>query len=123
MAQYESLNYMDSDSLYSDDELMVRQTIRDFVEEEVIPTLQDAHRTEEFPKQLIPRFGEMGVLGSTIEAMGALDWEMWPMGCLCKNWNEVTLESAPSALYKELSLCSPSLPMDLRSKKKNIFLD
>lgn len=70
MAQYESLNYMDIDSLFTDDELMVRQTIRDFVEEEILPTLQEANRTEEFPKQLIKRFGEMGVLGSTIDGYG-----------------------------------------------------
>ncbi len=64
---YESLNYMDFDTLLSDDELMVRQTVRDFVEAEVIPVLQEAHRTESFPKHLIPRFGEMGLLGSTIQ--------------------------------------------------------
>jgi glutaryl-CoA dehydrogenase len=70
MAQFSSLNYMDFDSLLSEDELMVRQTIRDFVEEEVVPTLQEAHRSETFPKHLIPRFGAMGVLGSTIQGYG-----------------------------------------------------
>jgi glutaryl-CoA dehydrogenase len=70
MAKYESLNYMDFDSLLTEDEKMVRQTIRDFVEDEVIPTLQEANRTETFPKHLIPRFGEMGVLGSNLEGYG-----------------------------------------------------
>jgi glutaryl-CoA dehydrogenase len=70
MAKYESLNYMESDSLFSEDELMVRQTIRDFVEDEVLPTLQEANRSETFPKHLIPRFGEMGVLGSNIQGYG-----------------------------------------------------
>lgn len=70
MAAFESLNYMNIDSLLTEDELMVRQTIRDFVEDEVIPTLQEAHRSESFPKHLIPRFGEMGVLGSTIQGYG-----------------------------------------------------
>jgi glutaryl-CoA dehydrogenase len=70
MAQYQSLNYMDFDSLLTEDEIMVRQTVRDFVEEEVIPTLQEAHRSETFPTHLIPRFGEMGLLGSTIQGYG-----------------------------------------------------
>jgi glutaryl-CoA dehydrogenase len=70
MAKYESLNYMDIDSLFTEDELMVRQTIRDFVEDEVIPTLQEANRSETFPKHLIPRFGEMGVLGSSLQGYG-----------------------------------------------------
>lgn len=70
MAAYESLNYMNLDKLLTEDELMVRQTIRDFVEDEVLPTLQEANRSESFPKHLIPRFGEMGVLGSTIQGYG-----------------------------------------------------
>lgn len=67
MANYESLNYMDEDSLLTDDEIMIRNTVRDFVTREVLPVLQDANRKEEFPRQLIPRFAEMGLLGSTIK--------------------------------------------------------
>jgi glutaryl-CoA dehydrogenase len=67
MAVYESLNYMEEDALFAEDELMVRNTVREFVTNEVIPTLQQANRKEEFPKHLIPRFAEMGLLGSTIQ--------------------------------------------------------
>lgn len=70
MAVYESLNYMDEDSLFTEDELMVRNTVRSFVTEEVMPVLQEANRKEEFPKHLIPRFAEMGLLGSTIHGYG-----------------------------------------------------
>ncbi len=67
MAVYESLNYMEEDSLFAEDEIMIRNTVRDFVTKEVMPTLQEANRKEEFPKHLIPRFAEMGLLGSTIQ--------------------------------------------------------
>lgn len=70
MAAYESLNYMNFDSLLTDDELMVRQTVRDFVTEEVIPVLQEANRTETFPMHLIPRFAEMGLLGTNLKGYG-----------------------------------------------------
>jgi glutaryl-CoA dehydrogenase len=70
MSQYESLNYMNYDSLLSDDELMVRQTVRDFVTKEVNPVLQEAHRSESFPKHLIPRFAEVGLLGSNLQGYG-----------------------------------------------------
>ncbi|MCB0384174.1 MAG: acyl-CoA dehydrogenase family protein [Bdellovibrionales bacterium] len=66
MAAYESLNYMDFDSLLNEEELMIRNTVREFVSEEVIPTLQEANRNEEFPSHLISRFGEMGLLGVNI---------------------------------------------------------
>ena len=67
MAVYESLNYMEEDGLFSDEELMIRNTVRSFVSKEVMPVLQEANRKEEFPKHLIPRFAEMGLLGSTIQ--------------------------------------------------------
>lgn len=70
MAKYESLNYLNFDGLLSEDELMVRDMVRDFVSEEVIPVLQDCHRKETFPDHLIPRFGELGLLGSTIQGYG-----------------------------------------------------
>src|SRR3954469_18344311 len=70
MAPYESLNYMEEDGLFDSEELMVRDSVRGFVTEEIIPVLQEANRAEKFPMQLIPRFGEMGLLGSTIQGYG-----------------------------------------------------
>lgn len=67
MASYESLNYMDEDTLFSEEEIAVRNSVRDFISEEVMPVLQEANRKETFPMQLIPRFAEMGLLGSTIQ--------------------------------------------------------
>src|SRR3954467_6140743 len=70
MKPYESLNYMDEDNLLTSDEIMIRNTVREFVEEEINPVLQQANSDEKFPMQLIPRFGEMGLLGSTIQGYG-----------------------------------------------------
>jgi glutaryl-CoA dehydrogenase len=70
MQSYESLNYMEEDSLLTSDELMIRDSVRDLVDREVIPTLQEANREEKFPTHLIPRFAEMGLLGSTIQGYG-----------------------------------------------------
>ena len=64
---YESLNYMDFDSLLTEEEKMVRNTVREFIESEVLAKLQKCHREEIFPKELIPRFAQLGLLGSTIK--------------------------------------------------------
>jgi glutaryl-CoA dehydrogenase len=61
---------MDEDSLLTSDEIMIRDTVREFVDREVNPVLQQANRDEKFPMQLIPRFAELGLLGSTIEGYG-----------------------------------------------------
>src|SRR4051812_9914894 len=70
MKAYESLNYMNEDSLLTSDEIMIRDTVREFVSDEIIPVLQQSNRDEKFPMQLIPRFGEMGLLGSTLQGYG-----------------------------------------------------
>lgn len=67
MAVYENSNYMLEDGLFTEEEMMIRQSVRSFVSKEVIPTLQEANRTEKFPMHLVPRFAEMGLLGSTIQ--------------------------------------------------------
>lgn len=64
---YESLNYLGIDELFSSEELMIRKTVRNFVNKEIEPLLQECHRNETFPTQLIPRFAELGLLGSTIQ--------------------------------------------------------
>src|ERR1043166_8637170 len=61
---------MQIDSLFSEEELMVRQTVRDFVDDEVIPIIEHANREEKFPAHLIPKMAEMGLFGATISEYG-----------------------------------------------------
>jgi glutaryl-CoA dehydrogenase len=70
MASFPGVDYMDLDSLFSEDELMVRQTVRDFVDDEVLPIIEHANREEKFPMQLIPKMAEMGLFGATISDYG-----------------------------------------------------
>lgn len=67
---YESLNYLDIDSLFTEEELLVRQSVRNFVTNRVEPLLMKANRDEKFPMELIPEFAELGLLGSTIKGYG-----------------------------------------------------
>jgi glutaryl-CoA dehydrogenase len=61
---------MNIDSLFSEEELMIRQTVRDFVDEQVLPIIEDAHRHEKFPHHLVGMMAEMGLFGSTIDEYG-----------------------------------------------------
>jgi glutaryl-CoA dehydrogenase len=67
---FPGIDYMDIDSLFSEEELMVRQTVRDFVDEEVLPIIEDANRHEKFPSHLVGKMAEMGLYGSTISEYG-----------------------------------------------------
>ena len=70
MSTFPGVDYMNIDSLFSEEELMVRQTVRDFVDDEVIPIIEEANRDEVFPKELIPKMAEMGLFGATISDYG-----------------------------------------------------
>ncbi|MGZ8867362.1 MAG: acyl-CoA dehydrogenase family protein, partial [Thermoanaerobaculia bacterium] len=70
MATFPGVDYMDIDSLFSEEELMVRQTVRDFVDEEVLPIIEHANREEKFPMHLVRKMAEMGLFGSTISEYG-----------------------------------------------------
>ncbi|MGH7859278.1 MAG: acyl-CoA dehydrogenase family protein, partial [Candidatus Binatia bacterium] len=61
-----SLDYFDVESQLSSDERMVRDTARQFVEEEYLPTVQDAFRRGYFPRDVIPKVAELGFLGSNL---------------------------------------------------------
>lgn len=67
MPSFPGVDYLEIDSLFSEEELMVRQTVRDFVDEEVLPIIEEANREEKFPHHLIPKMAEMGLFGATIK--------------------------------------------------------
>src|SRR6202047_1908686 len=67
MARFPGVDYFLIDSQFSEQELMVRQTARQFVEDRVIPLVRDCFRDARFPKELIPEFGRLGFLGASLE--------------------------------------------------------
>jgi glutaryl-CoA dehydrogenase len=56
---------------FSPEERLVQQTIREFVEKEALPLLPAAFEEGRFPRELIPRLAELGVLGADIPEYGA----------------------------------------------------
>jgi len=67
VSSFPGVDYMQIDSLFSEEELMVRQTVRDFVDDDVLPIIEHANREEKFPMHLIPKMAEMGLFGATIK--------------------------------------------------------
>jgi glutaryl-CoA dehydrogenase len=70
MARFSGVDYLLIDSLFSEQELLVRQTARQFVEDRVIPIIRDCYNDGRFPKELIPQIGELGFLGANLEGYG-----------------------------------------------------
>jgi glutaryl-CoA dehydrogenase len=70
MEKFRGVDYYGIEDLLSEDERMIRDTVRDWVESEFLPLVTDAHREGTFPTQLIPKLGEMGVFGATLQGYG-----------------------------------------------------
>ena len=70
MARFTGVDYFLIDSLFNEQELLVRQTARQFVEDRAIPVVRDCFREGRFPTALIPEFGRLGFLGANLEGYG-----------------------------------------------------
>ena len=70
MSRFPGVDYLLIDSLFSEQELLVRQTARQFVDERVLPLIRDCFRDARFPKELIPEIGRLGFLGANLEGYG-----------------------------------------------------
>ena len=70
MARFSGVDYLLIDSLFSEQELLVRQTARQFVENRVVPLVRDCFRDARFPKELILEIGRLGLLGANLEGYG-----------------------------------------------------
>src|SRR3954469_9429556 len=63
------LNYFDLP--FTDEERLVQQTTREWVEAEALPGIGEHFERATFPKELIPRMGELGMLGASLPKYGA----------------------------------------------------
>jgi len=70
MARFPGVDYLRIDSLFSEQELLVRETARRFVDERLIPLIRDCFRHGRFPKELIPEMASLGFLGANLEGYG-----------------------------------------------------
>src|SRR5256712_12146025 len=70
MEKFRGVDYYGIETLLSEDERMIRDAVRDWVEAEFIPIVPEPHRAGTFPVSLIPRLGELGVFGATLKGYG-----------------------------------------------------
>jgi glutaryl-CoA dehydrogenase len=63
---FRGVDYFNIESLLSEEEIMVRDSVRDFVSSEVIPIIEHHNRESKFPKELVPKMAELGLFGTTL---------------------------------------------------------
>src|ERR1700691_3399306 len=68
--KFQGFDFLHLDSSFNEDELLVRRAARDFVEDNLIPIVEECFRTERFPRELVPVMGELGFFGANLDGYG-----------------------------------------------------
>ena len=95
------MDLFDVRSELSEDEAMVKDTVARYVDEKVIPLMQDAFEQHEFPRHLIGEVAELGLLGSSIEGYDCAGLNSVSYGLICQD-----LERGDSGLRSFVSVQS-----------------
>src|SRR5690606_27227096 len=66
MARFKGVDYFDIESLLSEEERLVRDTVREWVDDHVLPVIETAYIERRFPRELIPQMAELGLLGANL---------------------------------------------------------
>ena len=73
MPSFHGVDYLEFDSLLSDEEKLARQTARRFVDEQVLPIIAQHDREGTFPMQLVPQMAELGFFGASLKGYGCAE--------------------------------------------------
>jgi glutaryl-CoA dehydrogenase len=91
---FEGVDFYDIDGLLTEDERTIRDTVRKWVDERVMPTIEDHYQAGTFPMELIREMGEMGFLGCNLpEKYGCAGLSNIAYGLICQE-----LERGDSAI-------------------------
>ncbi len=70
MSRFPGVDYMELDSLLSEEERLVRDTVRQFVDDKVKPIIEECHRDGRTPLELVPEMGRLNLFGATLHEYG-----------------------------------------------------
>jgi glutaryl-CoA dehydrogenase len=92
-------DFLDIDGLLSDDERLLRDTVRQFVGDKVLPHVADWFEEGTFPKDLAKEMGALGLLGMHLEGYGCAGTSAVQYGLAC-----LELEAADSGTRSFVSV-------------------
>ncbi len=98
--QFQQLDYFDLDDQFSEEELMVRDTVRSWVGERFLPVVAEHFEAGTFPMEMVPELAELGVFGPTTpEEYGGAGMNSVAYGLICQE-----LERGDSGLRSFVSV-------------------
>src|SRR5438445_5556836 len=68
--KFKGVDFIEFDSLLTEDERLVRDNTRKFIEENLVPIIEQCNREGRFPRELVKPFGELGFFGASLKGYG-----------------------------------------------------
>jgi glutaryl-CoA dehydrogenase len=68
--KFKGVDFIEFDSLLSGEERLVRDNTRKFIEENLVPIIEECNRAGRFPRELVKPFAEMGFFGASLKGYG-----------------------------------------------------
>ena len=68
--KFKGVDFLSFDALLSEYERLIRDAARAFVEDKLIPIIEQCHRDSRFPRELVPEMGGMGFFGANLQGYG-----------------------------------------------------
>ncbi len=94
-------DFLDSRSLFSEQEQQVQDSVARFVDEQALPIIADCFEQGRFPAELVPAMAELGMFGSNLEGYGCAGLNAVCYGLICQE-----MERGDSALRSLVSVQS-----------------
>jgi glutaryl-CoA dehydrogenase len=99
LATPDGRDFLDTDSLFDSEELLLRDTVRDFVRKEIVPNVGQWWEEGVFPVELAKSMGDMGLFGMHMEGYGCAGTSGTAYGLAC-----LELEAGDSGLRSFVSV-------------------
>jgi glutaryl-CoA dehydrogenase len=71
--KFKGVDFIDFDSLLSDEERLVRDTTRKFIEDNLVPIIEECNRAGRFPRELVKPMAELGFFGASLKGYGCAE--------------------------------------------------
>ena len=71
--KFRGVDFIEYDMLLSDDERLVRDNTRKFIEENLIPIIEECNREGRFPRELVKPMGDLGFFGANLKGYGCAE--------------------------------------------------
>ncbi|HEX8816083.1 MAG TPA: acyl-CoA dehydrogenase family protein [Terriglobales bacterium] len=71
--KFRGVDFMQFDGLLTDDERLVRDTTRKFIEENLIPIIEECNRAGRFPRELVKPMADLGFFGASLKGYGCAE--------------------------------------------------